>query len=138
MSESNKALARKAWEAIAAGELDLLDEYYAPELVSHAAVGPAVEGRATFKKMLGVLNSAFHNMTIEMHEVVAEGDYVASRFNLSFTHAGDFMSIPATNRDMNVEGMDMTRISGGKIVEVWGGMDQLSLLMQIGGINSPS
>ena len=73
----------------------------------------------------------------DLHEVVAEGDYVASRFNLSFTHAGDFMNIPATNKDVNVPGMDLTRISGGKIVEVWGGMDQMSLLMQIGAIPSP-
>ena len=137
MSENNKALAKQAWMAIAAGQLEALDEYYATELVTHPAAGPPVEGLASFKEMLGTLGSAFHNMKIDLHEVVAEGDYVASRFSLSFTHAGDFMNIPATNKDVNVPGMDLTRISGGKIVEVWGGMDQMSLLMQISAIPSP-
>ena len=137
MSDSNKALAKQAWMAIAAGQLDRLDEYYATGLVTHPAAGLPVEGLANFKEILGTLNSAFHNMKIDLHEVIAEGDYVASRFNLSFTHAGDFMNIPATNKDVNVPGMDLARISGGKIVEVWGGMDQMSLLMQIGAIPSP-
>ena len=137
MSESNKALAKAAWMAIAAGQLDLLGDYYSAELVTHPAAGPPVEGLANFKAMLGTLDGAFHNMKIDLHEVVAEGDYVASRFNLSFTHAGDFMNIPATNKVVNVPGMDLTRIAGGKIVEVWGGMDQMSLLMQIGAIPSP-
>jgi predicted ester cyclase len=53
------------------------------------------------------------------------------------THTGDFMGVPASGKRFSVEGTAFLRIVGGKVAQLWGFLDQLGLMQQIGGLPAP-
>jgi predicted ester cyclase len=57
---------------------------------------------------------------------------VVERFTASGTHQGDLMGVPGTGATIALRGMNIFRISDGKIVERWGQLDQLGVLHQLG------
>jgi predicted ester cyclase len=53
------------------------------------------------------------------------------------THQGTFMGIPPTGKRVKVSGIDIFRLTGGKIVERWAEIDTPGMLQQIGAIPNP-
>jgi predicted ester cyclase len=49
---------------------------------------------------------------------------------------GSLIGVPATGRRVEFLGLDMFRLSGGKIVEQWAGDDMRSLPRQIGALSA--
>jgi predicted ester cyclase len=47
------------------------------------------------------------------------------------------MSIPATGKQVKFDGVVITRLAGGKVVEDWELADMMSLLQQLGAIPAP-
>ena len=66
--------------------------------------------------------------------VIAEGDKVAHRRTLGVTHQGEFMGEAPTGRAVEVTGIYVVRIVGGKILEVWGVWDALGPMRQLDAI----
>jgi predicted ester cyclase len=50
------------------------------------------------------------------------------------THRGELMGIPATGRRVEVAGITIERLVGGKIVEHWRVTDEVGLLRQLGAL----
>jgi predicted ester cyclase len=65
-------------------------------------------------------------------EQVAEGDKVASRFEWTGTHQGEFLGVPSTGRQVRVWGIVIDRLQEGRIQETRIIMDMLGLMMQLG------
>ena len=59
------------------------------------------------------------------------------RWIMRGTHNGPLMGIPATGKAVTVAGIDVFRIAGGQIVELWQHFDQLGMLQQLGVIPAP-
>lgn len=129
----NKTLARRLYdEVLNRGNLAVVDELVAPDLVDHEAGPGAPPGADTLKAFAAALRIGFPDRRIVVEEVIAEGDLVASRFTLTGTNTGDFMGMPATGRPVSVQGVDIMRFRDGKVVEHWGITDELALLQQLG------
>ena len=60
------------------------------------------------------------------------------RFVAKGTHTKEFMGVPATGKDVEISGVNIFRIAGGKIVEHWVNYDAMGLMQQIGAIPDPS
>ena len=85
--EENKALVRRLVdEVINAGDMDLLDELFAPELAPR------------MRRLFGSFRSAFPDWREEIVELVAEGDRVAGRFKCYGTHRGEFLGAAPTGQ----------------------------------------
>ena len=131
MSEENKALARRAWEAV--GNPDLVDEVYAPDVVWHEPDGEVIRGTEGAKQFISTYKTAFPDLNITVEDVIAEGDKVVTRVTLRGTHQGEVEEFgPPTERHMELKGITVSRIEGGKIVEDWDSYDNLSTLQQLG------
>jgi predicted ester cyclase len=63
---------------------------------------------------------------------VAEGDLVVSHIVGRGVHAGDLLGIPATNKQVETEGIAIHRVRDGKIVEYWSVTDVARVLQQLG------
>jgi predicted ester cyclase len=63
--------------------------------------------------------------------LVAEGDTVAVWHTHSGTHGGDFAGIPATGKQVIINGLELLRISDGQIAEFWHMDDFAGMLQQI-------
>ena len=53
------------------------------------------------------------------------------------THQGAFLGIPPTGKQVNVTGIDISRVASGKFVEHWQSADNLGLLQQLGVVPPP-
>jgi predicted ester cyclase len=61
---------------------------------------------------------------------------VASRWTITGTHQGDFQGVPATGRQITINGIDMSRVVDGKIAEHWAQFDIVGVMQQIGALPS--
>jgi steroid delta-isomerase-like uncharacterized protein len=140
VSEENKALVRRYMEAIDAnesGDWDVLDEFLAPEFVSHGGLPPGVGSDREGMKRAAEL---FRQATPGKHVIVdqiAEGDSVVSRIRGSGQHTGDHLGIPASGAAVEVDGVVIHRIKGEKIVEHWALVDMATFLQQTGVLPEP-
>jgi steroid delta-isomerase-like uncharacterized protein len=130
MSEENKALARRSWEA--PDNLDIIDEVYAADLVWHDP-DQEIRGHEEARQFVTMYKTAFPDMTVTVEDEIAEGDKVVSRWTIRGTHQGETEEFgPATGKQIELEGITIIRIEGGKIVEEWNRYDNLSALQQLG------
>ena len=139
MSEENKALARRFLEeAFNKGNLGVADEIVASDYVLHdPAIPEEVSGPEGVKQFVQMYRSAFPDTQITVEEQIAEGDEVVTRWTGWGTHQGELMGIPPSGNQVEVPGITISRISGGKIAEDWTNYDTLGLMQQIGAVPSP-
>jgi predicted ester cyclase len=82
----------------------------------------------------------FRQATPGRHEItmqIAEGDLVMSRIVGRGVHAGELLGIPATNREVETDGIAIHRVVDGKIAEYWSVVDIARVLQQVGALPGP-
>lgn len=135
-AEQNKALARRVLEEMFnKGNLDVADELLAPDYVDHDPAMPEdVYGPEGFKQYVGAYRSAFSDLHVQIEDQIAEGDKVVTRWTGTGTHDGELAGIAPTGNRLTLPGMEIVRISGGKLVEGWEGYDSMNMMRQLGAI----
>jgi predicted ester cyclase len=139
-SQENKELIRRYIEAIDAHESDdwsMLDEYIAEDFVAH---NPPIPGVTLDRAGLKDAAEIFRIATPGRHEItmqVAEGDLVVSHILGRGVHSGELLGIPATNNEVETEGIAIHRVRDGKIVEYWSVTDVARVLQQVGALPVP-
>ena len=66
--------------------------------------GPGLDG---LKDILRAMRAGFPDIVFSIQEQITEGDKVASRFEWTGTHKGEFLGIAATDRHVRVWGIVM-------------------------------
>ncbi len=133
MSEQNKAVVRRLFEAWSTGELEQLDEVVAADAVDHDPYNPhAGEGREGLKRTIGMYRDAFPDVQFTIDDQIAEGDKVVTRWTATGTHEGELMGAPPSGRRSTITGIGIDRLEDGKIVEAWTNWDTLGMFQQIG------
>ena len=131
-AEENKAIALRASEIVNQKNPDLIEECYPPDFVWH---GPDqdIRGYEQAKQMSSTFLAAFPDAQITDEDVIAEGEKVVRRYTTHATHQGETeMFGPPTGRQIELKGITIHRIEGGKIVEEWESFDNLSVMKQLG------
>jgi len=77
----------------------------------------------------------FPDLTINIDELVGEGDDVVWRVAASGTHNGPFQGVPATGKSVKFGAHYTFRFKHGKIVERGSTIDRLSVLAQTGAVS---
>ena len=137
-AEENKAIARRAYDAINRNDLDALEEMVDSDITDHDPApgqGPGLEG---VKQYFSSLHAAFPDVQMDVEDMVAEGEKVVARVSVSGTHQGEFLGIEPTGNRVTIKGIDILRITDGKVVEHWGNFDDLGMLQQLGALEPPS
>ncbi len=82
--------------------------------------------------------ASFPDRTVKIEQLIADGDLVSVRTVVRGTHSSAAcLGIPATGRKVQIEGISIYRVAGGKAVEHWGLNDGLGLMMQLGAMAPP-
>ena len=133
-TEANKELVQAfIQELFTKGDLDAVDRYLAPNFVNHDPPFPgAPDGPDGMRQAAALFRQALPDWHSDLHQLVAEDDIVVERFTASGTHQGELMGVPGTGKTITLPGINIFRVSEGKIVERWGQLDQLGLLHQLG------
>jgi predicted ester cyclase len=137
--EENKALVRRFYAEIDAGNIDAMDELVAENYIDHnPAPFPGLPaGREGLKRAFEI----FWNATPGRHEIedqIAEGDKVVTRLTAYGRHDGDLPGpLRATGADLRETAVAIHRIANGKLVEHWSDRNDLALMQQLGVITLP-
>jgi steroid delta-isomerase-like uncharacterized protein len=88
------------------------------------------------REFLGSVRAAFPDWRVEIDDLVADETTAAVRWHGRVTHRGAFHGLPPTGRSASVSGINVYRVSGGKIAAEWEQMDSLGLLQQLGALRA--
>jgi len=104
----------------------------APNYIGHLASGQQMNGPEAFKQYASVMLAAFPDIHVTIGEIIGEGDILACRITFTGTHTGDFMSIPPTNKKIDITEALFVRFEGDKIAEEWQYLNHLAMFQQLG------
>jgi predicted ester cyclase len=117
---ATKAIVRRWFDdVINQRNLDVIDEIFSPDYVYHGADGAELRGQEAVRSFAAAILTASDDRHAVVEQQVAEGNLVATRFRSSGHHTGVFQGIQPTGKIWTTEGIDISRIENGKIVEDW-------------------
>ena len=132
-TEQNKAIVTRVnKEFIEGGKTETVYELFSPDFINQTAPPGSPQGpEAIIYFFDHMLKPAFPDLKVVIHEQVAEGDKVTTRKSFHATHKGEFFGVPASNKNVTMEVIDIIRLRDGKYVEHWGILDMQGLMGQI-------
>lgn len=123
LEQEHKDIARRAIEEVCArGDFEKAKRYYSPRFRDRVN-DLEYHGLEGVRKSVTMYRSVFPDLEIEVVDQVVENDRVVSRWTARGTNRG---------RRASLDGITISHIEDGKIVEDWGVSDNLSLLRQLG------
>ena len=135
--KENKALVRRLfneiWNKVNPA---IVDELCTTNFTFNYAASGVSNDREGYKQTAIMWTSGISDLEVTLEDMVAEGDKVAVRWNVSCNHTGEFMRVPPTGKRVAMVGISIFRIEGDKIIEEWGEMDTMGLMQQLGTIPS--
>ena len=133
----NAANVRRFLDHTHSGRFDVIDELVEPDIVTPGfPCGSDPASRAEYKAFFAALEQLWADMSFELHALVADEQFVAARFTVSGTHAGDVMGVRATGRRVTFDGMALYRMQDGRIAETWLQPDNAAILAQLGALDA--
>ena len=118
-------------EIINHGKLDMFnDSNFTKDVVMHA--NPDVVGIDNARAMYANYVNGFSNIKFTIVDVFGQGDKLVKHWDFKGKHTGTFFGIPATGKDVEVEGVTLVRMQDGKIAEEQDFFDNLSFMQQLG------
>jgi predicted ester cyclase len=137
-TETQKMIERIPLEVLNNNKFELIDELYATNYVEHTpqpGVAPTREGS---KQTLIALKKAFPDLRYTIEDVIDSGDKIVHRLTARGTMKADFAGMPATGKNATWTEIHIGRVVNGRLTEHWGLVDQVSMLVQLGVIQSPA
>ena len=135
-TESNKALVARFYDEVLNGRnIALIDELAVADYTEHDPLPGQRDGREGLRDRVTMFHDGLAP-TFTIEDVIAEGDRVAVRWTNAGTHVGAFLGIPPTGRSFRIAGIDIYRLTDGRMAEHWHVVDQLTMLQQLGLIPS--
>lgn len=121
-TEENKQVVRRFnLEVIQEGNAEAFASLMAADFINHAAPPQMPKGpEGMWNTFQNVLRPALSNLRVTIHDQIAEGDKVTTRKTISGIHSGTLLGIPATDRHVAIDVIDIVRVQDGKYAEHWG------------------
>ena len=129
--QDNLAALQKFGGAVNSGELELLRDVIASDVVDHDPAPDQGAGPEGYIRMFAAMRTSFPDLAIAVDQVLADEDKIAIAYTVTGTQKGEFLGIAPTGRKIRARGVQIARFKDGKMVERWGSSDQLGILQQI-------
>jgi steroid delta-isomerase-like uncharacterized protein len=135
VGENSDLIRRFYGEVLGQGNLDVFEELASDDIVDHEEGLPGQpSGKEGVRFFINAMRDAFSDIKADVDPMLDEGNLGAARTLLTATHTGEFMGVPATNKSVEFESVDIIRLEDGKVAEHWGVTDVMSLMQQLGAI----
>jgi steroid delta-isomerase-like uncharacterized protein len=107
------------------------DSNFTKDVVMHASPADVIgidSARAYYANYL----TGFSDITFTIKDVFGTGNKLVKHWNFKGTHTGLFFGIPATHKKVDIDGVTLVRMAGGKIAEERDFLDNLEFMQQLG------
>lgn len=131
--EANIKMYTHVWdEIINKGKLGMFnDSNFTKNVVMHASPADVV-GIDSAKAYYANYLTGFSNIIFTIKDVFGQGDKLVKHWNFKGTHTGVFFGIPATGKQLNLDGVTLVRMENGKIAAEQDFFDNLEFSQQLG------
>jgi steroid delta-isomerase-like uncharacterized protein len=128
-SDANKELVRRFYaEAINGRDSAACERLLSADFVHNGEP----RGRVGQRQAVDYFLAAFPDLHNEIELILGEDDLVAAHQRWSGTHAGEFLGVAASGRQVEFTSTAVLRIRDGLIAQAWDEMDAAGLLRQLG------
>jgi predicted ester cyclase len=133
---NNKALFTGFHDAMNAGDAEAIasaiDELVDPDVLIHQRLPVQTTGTQALKDTFGMLLRAFPDLHVTVEDLIEEADKVVGRNSVTGTHRGEYLGLQPTGRPVAYDEIFIFRFADGRIVEMWGVVDVLAQMRQLG------
>ncbi len=136
-ASENAAAVERALGAWNAGDLAGYLELYDEGIRLHG-YSPEPMDKPTVRGFYEQVFEAFDRPKLRFHEVFGSGESLCINFTMTGRHVAAFMGVPATGRDISIDGITVLHFRDGTCVERWSQADMLGLLVQLGAVPAPA
>jgi steroid delta-isomerase-like uncharacterized protein len=138
-SNDVNAMTGRLEEAIGAWNRGDLDQYltlYDDEVTLYG-YAPAPMDKPAVRGFYEQMWTGLPDSQIELADMFGDGDRIVARFAQRGRHEGPLMGVPATGRDVEINGITILAFRDGNVIERWASADMLGLLVQVGAVAPP-
>ena len=135
--EENKAVIRKYYELLDAGDMEGIMNLFSDDISWSFPGMPEPLNKEGLEGLIQGFSGAFPDMQHTIRNQFVEDDQVATAITFRGTQNGDLMGVPPSGNQVEFNGLNIHRVTDGKIAEGETGFDMLSLMQQIGAIPIP-
>lgn len=118
--ERNKEIVRRVFsEVVNGGNLDVIPELYAPDMVDHDPLPGAPRGIDGVRYSIGGLRAAMPDLEVTIEDMSADDDKVVVHNTWRGTQRGGLLGLAGSGRQTVSKGIVIWRLADGRIVERW-------------------
>ncbi|HEX2617502.1 MAG TPA: ester cyclase, partial [Flavobacteriales bacterium] len=134
--EANKEAMKKVFTMFETGKTEGIENIVADNIVSHVEPMPGTTstGLQLLKETIAMQHTMWPDAKWAVTSMVAEGDLVFAHYHMTGTMNAGSMGpgMPAANKPIDINGVDIVRYENGKGVEHWGYWEESKMMQQMG------
>lgn len=130
--EERKAVVRRYIEdMVSTGQTDRLSAVIADNYVDFYSKSSRLCGPEMARTHIEAVRSTYPDLKVKVIEQYCDGEVVISTIRGTATHKGRWLKIEPTNKQIVIDGVNINRVVGGKIVSHSGFANTLEALLEI-------
>ncbi len=139
-AEASKAKVQSFYDAVINGHnTAMIDSFCAADFIDHNPdQGHSGKGIDDLKAGFKDFFAGFPDIHVKTNFMIAEGDTVMAHVTLTGTNSGAMGGMPATNKQVSIDGIDVIVIKDGKAAERWGFFDTEKMMQELGMMPQPA
>lgn len=131
MSQANEHTMRRLVDEVINNKyLAVIDDIIHPDYV-YRTPGQELHGRQALRELFAAYQDALPDLHVKIDDLICTGNKAVLLFTLSGTHENELMGVPATGKQLSINGMTCSRFDNGQIIEEWELLDQLTMFQQL-------
>ena len=115
-------------EFFESGNTEITKELLADAFVNHTAPPNAPTGANVMIQFITAFHKGFSDVTVQIYEVLGEGDKVCLRKAITAIHTGEFMGKAPTGKIVEMNVIEIDILKDGKITDHWSRNDFMQVV----------
>jgi predicted ester cyclase len=131
VKENKQVVRRFNKEFFESGNTEITKELLADTFVNHTAPPNAPTDSSVMIQFITGFHKGFSDISVQIHEVLGEGDKVSLRKTITATHTGEFMGKIATGKKVEMSVIEIDILKDGKITDHWSKNDFMQIIQSL-------
>lgn len=131
VEQNKKVVIKFNKEFFESGNTQVTKELLADTFVNHTAPPNAPTDASIMIQFIIGFHRAFSNISVQIHEVVGEGNKISLRKTITATHTGEFMGKAPTGKKVEMSVIEIDILKDGKITDHWSRNDFMQVVQTL-------